>query len=213
MPFLPSAAQLHRHLIDCFGLSPHFPPHALPINPSLSAMAEGLAAAWLEAGSCGAVLFVVQPGERNVFDQQWLQARLWETHRIVTLRRTLAQCAEASVGPDGALTVDGQAVSVVYFRAGCVLGVGCITRSCVLNSHSLFFSLHLSYTPVDYPSEKEWTGREVLERSNACKCPSVGWHLAGAKKVQQELARPVRGGCLWSETPFHLAQPFRSFAF
>lgn len=34
---------------------------------------------------------VVQPGERNAYDQQWLQTRLWERHGVRTLRRTLAQ--------------------------------------------------------------------------------------------------------------------------
>ena len=34
---------------------------------------------------------VVQPGERNAFDQQWLQTQLWEVHRVPTLRRSLAQ--------------------------------------------------------------------------------------------------------------------------
>lgn len=34
---------------------------------------------------------VVQPGERNAYDQQWLQLQLWEQHGVRTLRRTLAQ--------------------------------------------------------------------------------------------------------------------------
>lgn len=32
--------------------------------------------------------------------------------------------------------------------------------------------------------------REVLERSDAALCPSVAYQLAGAKKVQQDLAAP-----------------------
>ncbi|OMP01138.1 Glutathione synthase, substrate-binding, eukaryotic [Corchorus olitorius] len=60
--------------------------------------------------------------------------------------------------------IDGQAVAVVYFRAG--------------------------YTPNDYPSESEWRARLLMEQSSAIKCPSISYHLAGTKKIQQELAKP-----------------------
>ncbi|KAG9149803.1 hypothetical protein Leryth_024594 [Lithospermum erythrorhizon] len=53
---------------------------------------------------------------------------------------------------------------VVYFRAG--------------------------YTPNDYPSESEWKARQLMELSSAVKCPSISYHLAGTKKIQQELAKP-----------------------
>lgn len=57
-----------------------------------------------------------------------------------------------------ALLLDGkQEVSVVYFRAG--------------------------YTPVDYPSEQAWAARSMVERSKAVKCPTLGYQLAGTKKV------------------------------
>ena len=49
------------------------------------------------------------------------------------------------------------------------------------------------YAPTDYPDGYdgiEWQSREKMERSRATKCPSLGYHLAGTKKVQQELARP-----------------------
>jgi glutathione synthetase len=51
---------------------------------------------------------------------------------------------------------------VVYFRAG--------------------------YTPNDYPSDAEWDARAIIERSIAIKCPSLAYHLIGAKKMQQVLA-------------------------
>ncbi|KAL0116727.1 hypothetical protein PUN28_009972 [Cardiocondyla obscurior] len=41
-----------------------------------------------------------------------------------------------------------------------------------------------------YPTEKEWDVRLLIECSNAIKCPSVQYHLAGTKKVQQSLAQP-----------------------
>lgn len=69
------------------------------------------------------------------------------------------------LGEDGTLMVDGGAneVAVVYFRAG--------------------------YTPSDYFGRKEWDARLKLERSTAIKSPSIGYHLAGTKKVQQVLAQ------------------------
>ncbi len=36
----------------------------------------------------------------------------------------------------------------------------------------------------------EWQGRYKAEKSIAIKCPTLGLHLAGCKKVQQELANP-----------------------
>ncbi|CAB4315552.1 unnamed protein product [Prunus armeniaca] len=58
----------------------------------------------------------------------------------------------------------GQAIAVVYFRAG--------------------------YTLNDYPSESEWRARLLMEQSSAIKCPSISYHLAGTKKIQQELVKP-----------------------
>ncbi|XP_070157310.1 glutathione synthetase isoform X2 [Polyergus mexicanus] len=40
-----------------------------------------------------------------------------------------------------------------------------------------------------YPTEKEWDIRLLIERSQAIKCPSVQYHLAGTKKVQQSLTQ------------------------
>lgn len=55
-------------------------------------------------------------------------------------------------------------VTVVYFRAG--------------------------YEPGHYPTQNEWDARYLVEKSNAIKCPSIHYHLAGTKKVQQALAKP-----------------------
>ncbi|XP_071022648.1 glutathione synthetase-like [Oncorhynchus clarkii lewisi] len=35
-----------------------------------------------------------------------------------------------------------------------------------------------------------WEARLMMERSLAVKCPDISTHLAGTKKVQQELGRP-----------------------
>lgn len=59
---------------------------------------------------------------------------------------------------------DGIEVTVVYYRSG--------------------------YEPAQYPSQNEWDARYLIEKSLAIKCPSIHYHLAGTKKVQQALARP-----------------------
>ena len=137
-----------------------------------------------------------------------MQSTLWNAHGIKTVRRTLADVAAmGKLEADGTLRIGTDLVSVVYFRAGCVLLRGVTTSSGLRSCEST------SYTPADYPSETEWEGRSIIERSAAAKCPSIGcvcmlalivcivradpqhccsWHLAGAKKVQQELAQPVR---------------------
>ena len=48
------------------------------------------------------------------------------------------------------------------------------------------------YHPDQYPTEREWDARLMMERSLAIKCPSIQYHLAGTKKIQQELAIPGR---------------------
>ncbi|KAI3873244.1 hypothetical protein MKX03_016952 [Papaver bracteatum] len=81
------------------------------------------------------------------------------------IRKTLREVDEqGELQPDGTLIIGGQAVAVIYFRAG--------------------------YTPNDYPSESEWRARLLMEQSLAVKCPSISYHLTGSKKIQQELAKP-----------------------
>ncbi|KAF2287962.1 hypothetical protein GH714_003521 [Hevea brasiliensis] len=79
-----------------------------------------------------------------------------------SIRKTLAEIdEEGELLPDGTLLVGGQEIAVVYFRSG--------------------------YAPTDYPSEAEWRARLLMEQSLAIKCPSISYHLAGTKKIQQDL--------------------------
>jgi len=136
-----------------------------------------------QQSSCCCVLFVVQEGETNTVDQRLLEFHLFQQHGIPVVRLSLRQIAsDVTCDPDsGALTLrshdgdddggDGNnhhtEIAVVYFRAG--------------------------YAPTDYPDGPdgvEWQARELLECSRATKAPSLGYHLAGTKKVQQDLARP-----------------------
>ncbi|XP_020250050.1 glutathione synthetase, chloroplastic [Asparagus officinalis] len=159
-------SELHRNLLDRYGNHLGLDSRKVPGNKALSQSAEALAKAWKEyCNSSAVVLFVVQPEERNMYDQHWLSSKLKEIYAITSIRRTLAEIdAEGEALPDGSLIIGGQAVAVVYFRAG--------------------------YSPRDYPSESEWSARFLIEKSNAVKCPSISYHLVGTKKIQQELAKP-----------------------
>ena len=155
----------------------------LPPNTAKASIAAALAAGAAASGLGreGVILFVVQPGERNAYDQAALAEQLWAAHGLVTVRATLEEVAakgrlEGSGGdgpaedprappggrPARVLTYDGVPVAVAYLRAG--------------------------YGPGDYPSEAAWAGRALLERSTAAVCPTAAWQLAGSKKVQQALA-------------------------
>ena len=145
---------------------------ASPDNAALENLSAALAAALKcynesTGANVDTVLFVVQAGERNVFDQRALEYELFKKHGVYVLRKTLQQVAEAT-GSGPSLCIDGREIGVVYFRAG--------------------------YTPNDYPSQVQWAGRRKIEFSTAIKCPSISYHLAGTKKVQQQLAK--EGG--WS---------------
>ncbi|XP_064160697.1 glutathione synthetase-like isoform X2 [Anguilla rostrata] len=51
-----------------------------------------------------------------------------------------------------------------------------------------------------------------MERSLAVKCPDIGTHLAGTKKVQQELARPGVLEKFFPDDPEAVAQIRAAFA-
>lgn len=95
-----------------------------------------------------------------------------------------------SIATDGSLVVDGHEVSVVYYRAGCdpsdesdrcqahllskpVRASALTVLDGDLSSEAGLFSRPRRYSPDDFPTETEWTGREILERSTAVKCPSL----------------------------------------
>ena len=113
------------------------------------------------------IMFVVQTEERNVFDQRLLEYKLWEDYGVNVIRQSLSEIYEnCIVDEEGKLRLKltMQEISVVYFRAG--------------------------YTPSDYGTQSdspEWLAREIIEQSIAIKCPNIGFHLAGTKKVQQAL--------------------------
>nr|KYP71259.1 hypothetical protein KK1_010508 [Cajanus cajan] len=167
--------QLHRYILSRYGKLLGLDSERIPANGALDQYAEALAKAWSEYNNPRAVIMiVVLAEEQNMYDQYLVSTVLndrypflicYNTYNITTIRKTLAEVdQQGEILPDGTLSVDGEAVSVIYFRAGC--------------------------TPVDYPSESEWRARLLMERSCAVKCPSISYHLVGSKRIQQELAKP-----------------------
>ncbi|KAJ1961738.1 Glutathione synthetase [Dipsacomyces acuminosporus] len=138
----------------------------LPPNESLTSIGDGIAAGFELYGNKNAiVVMVVQPNERNIYDQRWVETRLWERHRIQVVRLSFAEVLErCSVNEENRLVLGNQEVAVAYYRSG--------------------------YAPTDFPSEREWEGRWLIERSRAISVPSLAYHLAGCKKIQQVLAQP-----------------------
>ncbi|PNY11247.1 glutathione synthetase chloroplastic-like, partial [Trifolium pratense] len=178
--------ELHRNILSHYGKLLGLDSKRVPVNTADSQYAEALAKAWSEYNNPRAVIIVVvQDEERNISvgscrdilrssnsgfsTSPHLKCsyypQLYDTHHITTIRKTLAEIdQEGEILPDGTLSVNGQAIAIVYFRAG--------------------------YTPVDYPSESEWRARLLIEQSSAIKCPNISYHLVGTKKIQQELAKP-----------------------
>ncbi|KAJ7624993.1 hypothetical protein DFH06DRAFT_1285286 [Mycena polygramma] len=173
-------AALHRYLYAAtsyYDVYPDMKPGDFPPNNTTAGLVEGLAAAHAAYNVKEArILFVVQAGERNVFDQRLLEYELLEKkcfgsmryrHSIHVIRQTFDELA-ASASVDSttrALSISNNIeISTVYFRAG--------------------------YTPTDYPTASQYSTRFLLERSKAIKCPSIALQLAGGKKVQQVLTQP-----------------------
>ncbi|KAA1472243.1 glutathione synthase [Dentipellis sp. KUC8613] len=172
-------SKLHRHLqatTHYFDSSSLLQPGNFPPNDTIAVLAAGLAEAHTAYGNPSAsILFVVQPDERNIFDQRLLEYELLEKHNIHVHRRTFAQLAEHAhlsatrtlhISPLPAIPSSSATheISVVYYRAG--------------------------YTPTDYPTPQVYDTRLLLERSRAIQCPSLALQLAGGKKVQEVLTRP-----------------------
>lgn len=108
-----------------------------------------------------ALLILVQPKERNWFDQMGLFAALSQ-RGVRVVRATLAEVHQKGKLKNGDLWVGPQRIGVVYFRAG--------------------------YAPGDLPDEESRSARRMLEASTAVLVPEASMQLAGTKKIQQVLA-------------------------
>ncbi|KAI4466782.1 glutathione synthetase [Holotrichia oblita] len=161
----PASALIQRFVLQ--ELDHHEMLANLPENNALEGLCSGMLEAWKIYGDAkAAILFIIEDVTYNICDQRFHEFELRRLNPYVkVIRRTLTDMAErAKLGPDNELLIDDYVVSVVYFRAG--------------------------YEPGHYHSQREWDARLLIERSQAIKSPSIHYHLAGSKKVQQALARP-----------------------
>ncbi|KAI1116137.1 glutathione synthetase-like protein [Nemania sp. NC0429] len=187
-------SQLHKYLssVEYPLLERSIPGDALhlPPNDSAAGLAAGIREAFVAYGAPSTghdkcVIFLVQDGERNVFDQKHLEYALQQQQQessapIPVFRLPFSEIRQHTRLAEGAgrqllytpprlRARSTFEVAVVYMRSG--------------------------YGPGDYPDAGAWEARHHLERSAAIKCPSVLTQIAGTKKVQQVLAAPS------SETP------------
>ena len=138
-------------------------PEVIQNNP-LDAVVDAFAHAVKNYGVSDCVmLVVVQPDEKNIFDQLGLEQHLWVKYRIVTVRKTLTEIHTDGKLRQGNLVVDGKTVAVTYYRAG--------------------------YTPDDFPVQEAFKGRQLIEASSSIQVPDLAMQLSGMKKIQQVLTK------------------------
>ncbi|KAJ6612796.1 hypothetical protein B0H10DRAFT_2165465 [Mycena sp. CBHHK59/15] len=93
-------AALHRYLYastSYHNVSPDIKAENFPPNDTTAGLVEGLAAAHAAYNVKEAkILFVVQAGERNVFDQRLLEYELLEKHAIHVIRQTFDELAQTA---------------------------------------------------------------------------------------------------------------------
>lgn len=162
-------AQLHKRCLSQLAyVDPTSHSARIADNDAVGLVSSALAAAWTAYGEKSAVLLVIiEELNQHVADQRTVEYQFTKRTGAKVRRLTLPQCAD-QVWLDGnkanRLWITGETlqIGVVYFRSG--------------------------YLPDHYKSDLEWQTRLKLERSAAIKCPFIGAHLAGTKKIQQVLA-------------------------
>lgn len=157
---------LHKYLRSKYKLSdPEQANVMYPENQSLALVAQGLIEAFnLYKNGQAHVLVVTEERSLNFSDQLLVEL---EVHKIRPdirfVRRRFVDLPELiTLGPNKELILgDSKEIGVVYYRYG--------------------------YDPTNYNFREAWDVRLTLERSRAIKCPSINYHLSGAKKFQQVL--------------------------
>ncbi|RZF42695.1 hypothetical protein LSTR_LSTR001490 [Laodelphax striatellus] len=158
-------SNLHRFILQEMGHMDKL--KNLPENNALAGASLGLIEAWKFFGNKqSGDGFLVEEIVVNICDQRFLEFKIGELcPEARTIRRTLTDIHKRGrLDAQKNLIIDGIVVAVVYLRTG--------------------------YTPELFAGDGEWDALLTMERSSAIKCPSVQYHLAGTKKVQQLLAKP-----------------------
>ncbi|XP_072762521.1 glutathione synthetase [Anoplolepis gracilipes] len=159
-------SQYHKYILSELGHTKEIC-EQIPENNAITGFCNGLIHAWeLYDNTEAIILFIVEDVSYNISDQRFHEFQIRQLcPKIKIIRRSLTSLTseEVKLGPNKELIVANMIVAVVYYRSG--------------------------YELEAYPTEKEWDIRLLIERSRAIKCPSVQYHLAGTKKVQQSLVQ------------------------
>lgn len=154
-------------------------PNLPPPNHAVPTLAQGLAESHAAYGSSKSnkalplcIIFLVQPDERNIFDQLALSSHIHTRYNIPTFRLPTTSVLDLT-------TVDTTSPSrpLIYRPPA--------TPSTPYEVTTVYF--RALYAPSEYTSATLWQARHHLERSAATKCPSILLHLSGSKKIQQVL--------------------------
>ncbi|KAI4491640.1 hypothetical protein M0804_003032 [Polistes exclamans] len=166
-----ASTRLHRFVLQELGYNDQL--NNLPENNVLQELCAAMIKAWTLYGDSqmdnivfrAIILFIVEDITYNICDQRFHEFEIKKQNpNIKVIRRTLTEMiTTAKLGSNKELIVDDYIVALVYYRCG--------------------------YEPGQYHTKKEWDVRLLIERSLAIKCPSIQYHLAGTKKVQQALAK------------------------
>ncbi|XP_032691229.1 glutathione synthetase-like [Odontomachus brunneus] len=160
-------SQYHKYILAELGYAEKA--KNIPENNSLTGFCNGLVEAWKIYNNKEAIiLFIVEDVTYNICDQRFHEFEIRRLNPdIKIIRRSLTSLVSEhtiKLGSNKELIVENMIVAVVYYRSG--------------------------YQLEAYPTVQEWDTRLLIERSRAIKCPSIQYHLAGTKKVQQSLAQP-----------------------
>lgn len=129
----------------------------------------------------------------NVYLHRRIEGKFWN-YKIIT---GFATYFDAIRKRRGSAWI-GQTASRVSYLTFLKNWLNCKDREMVLcnifrDGHEVAFVYYrCGYSPEQYSSSDgcEWDARLNIERSRAIKCPSINYHLAGTKKVQQLLSQP-----------------------
>lgn len=124
------------------------------------------------------VIFLVQGGERNTFDQRHLEWQVTKASPSIPVFRLAYADIFAHT-----IIADTPKRQLLYH----------LPRNPSQVFEAAVIYMRSGYGPADYPDQSAWDARYHLERSGAIKCPTVLTQLAGTKKVQQVLATPQPG--------------------
>jgi len=160
-------AKMHQYLMSKYRINPPIGSY-FPENQSLGLVARGIAEAFHAYDKpMSYVLLIGEERSLNFSDHLHIELALYMARpdtRIVR-KRFVDLKALVSLGPNKELMLEAsKEIAVVYYR--------------------------YAYDPTNYNFEGSWELRLLLERSRAIKCPSINFHLSGAKKFQQVLNSP-----------------------